>query len=266
MQMLFDHHTHSHHSFDGSEPIEALAEAAVSRGLHALAVTDHCDLGLQCVPNWEERLSGSMEEISKNRAAFQGKLTLLAGIELGQPLHDLQHAADVLGRFSYDLVIGSLHNLRETEDFYFLQDAGADPRMLLDRYFDELLEMTRWGGFDILAHLTYPYRYLGYTDTPPIACFEEKLREIFTGLAHGGKALELNTSGLVRSPGGRTSPGLWELRLFRECGGEFVTLGSDAHRCAHVGGGIREGLELLRAAGFRYQASFSRRRAAAFPI
>ena len=72
MQMLFDHHTHSHHSFDGSEPIEALAEAAVSRGLHALAVTDHCDLGLQCVPDWEERLSGSMEEISKNRAPFRG--------------------------------------------------------------------------------------------------------------------------------------------------------------------------------------------------
>ena len=198
------------------------------------------------------RLSGEADPAGRNRT--------------GAALHDLQRAADVLGRFSYDLVIGSLHNLRETEDFYFLQDAGADPRMLLDRYFDELLEMTRWGGFDILAHLTYPYRYLGYTDTPPIACFEEKLREIFTGLAHGGKALELNTSGLVRSPGGRTSPGLWELRLFRECGGEFVTLGSDAHRCAHVGGGIREGLELLRAAGFRYQASFSRRRAAAFPI
>ena len=138
--------------------------------------------------------------------------------------------------------------------------------MLLDRYFDELLEMTRWGGFDILAHLTYPYRYLGYTDTPPITCFEEKLREIFTSLARGGKALELNTSGLVRSPGGRTMPELWELCLFRECGGEFVTLGSDAHRSAHVGGGIREGLELLRAAGFRYQASFSRRRAAAVPL
>lgn len=204
--MLFDHHTHSCHSFDGSEPIEALAEAAVSRGLHALAVTDHCDLGLQCLPDWEERLSGSMEEISKNRAAFQGRLTLLAGIELGQPLHDLQRAADVLVRFPCDLVIGSLHNLRETEDFYFLQDAGADPQVLLDRYFDELLEMTRWGGFDILAHLTYPYRYLGYTDTPPITCFEEKLREIFTSLARGGKALELNTSGLVRSPAGGRCP------------------------------------------------------------
>ena len=253
---LLDHHTHSRHSPDGREPVAALVEAAFSEGVSTLAVTDHCDCGLQQVFDWEERLRGSAEETEAARLCIREGLTLLFGIELGQPLHDQKAAEDILGRYHYDLVIGSLHNLQETQDFYFLQDTEADPAVLLTRYFDELLEMARWGGFDILAHLTYPYRYLGYETTPPIASFEEQLREIFTSLAQNGKALELNTSGPARSPGGRMMPELWELRLFRSCGGELVTLGSDAHAAIHVGKQLREGQALLREAGFRYQTTY----------
>lgn len=253
---LFDHHTHSRHSPDGREPVSALVSAALAGGVSVLAVTDHCDCGLQQAPDWEERLRGSAEETGAARALAGEGLTLLFGIELGQPLHDLPAAGEILGRYRYDLVIGSLHNLRGTDDFYFLQDPGADRAGLLTCYFDELLELARWGGFDILAHLTYPYRYLGYEESPPIASFEERLREIFTCLARNGKALELNTSGPARAPGGRMMPELWELRLFRECGGELVTLGSDAHTAGQVGRQIRQGQELLREAGFRYQTTY----------
>ncbi len=266
MPQLFDHHTHSVRSFDGNHPVFALAKQAVERGVSILAVTDHCDLGLQCTADWEERLAGSIREIAEARKDFGGRLTLLTGIELGQPLHDLARAERILSENRFDLVLCSLHNLRETEDFYFFQDDRSRYAPLLERYFSELLEMTRWGNFDVLSHITYPYRYLGYQDTSPISSFEEILRELFTLLAQNGKALEINTSGLYRSPDGRTMPELWELRLFRECGGELVTLGSDAHRAEHVGGGIDAGLALLRAAGFRYQATFANRQSALHPI
>ena len=42
------------------------------------------------------------------------------------------------------------------------------------------------------------------------------------------------------------------LELFRGCGGELVTLGSDAHRPLDVGKGIAQAQELLRACGWRY--------------
>ena len=50
------------------------------------------------------------------------------------------------------------------------------------------------------------------------------------------------------------------LKLWRECGGEILTVGSDAHNTADLGAGIREGMELARECGFRYIAYFRERK------
>ena len=76
-------------------------------------------------------------------------------------------------------------------------------------------------------------------------------------LAERGKALEINTSGL-RGPIGETSPTLKYVKRFRELGGEYVTLGSDAHVTNHLGCAIPARQELLRDCGFRYFTTFDR--------
>jgi histidinol-phosphatase (PHP family) len=50
------------------------------------------------------------------------------------------------------------------------------------------------------------------------------------------------------------------LKLYKECGGEVITIGSDAHTSADIGAGIAEGQELLRAAGFMYFTVFRERK------
>lgn len=261
MAKIFDGHTHSRHSFDGSETIEAMCEAAVAAGVRSLTVTDHCDLGVSLLPDWRERLLGSAAEVETARTHFQGQLTLSYGVELGQAIHDMPAAQQVLALADYDVVLGSLHNLYQTEDFYFLQVKTGEKKALLGRYFEELLQLARTDTFDVLAHITYAYRYMGYGDNiPPVQTFESPLREIFTALAQSGKALELNTSGLYRSPKARAMPDLWELKLFKTCGGELVALGSDAHIAANIGRGIEEGQALLREAGFAYQAVYQARK------
>lgn len=265
--MLFDNHTHSRHSFDSSEELVNLCEAAVAQGLTGLAVTNHCDLGdFSLTENWPERLRACEVELQSLRERYRGRLLLRMGVELGQAIHDLPQAEQVLTLCPYDTVLASLHNIRNTEDFFYLQAEPRDRRAIISRYLDELLELTRWGRFCSLAHLTYPYRYLGYDDTPPIQDFEEQLRLLFTALAQSGKALEINTSGLYRRPPQHLMPQLWEVRLFRECGGELVSLGSDAHTAAHVGQGLQAGLAVLREAGFRYQAFFEQQIPALYPI
>ena len=47
------------------------------------------------------------------------------------------------------------------------------------------------------------------------------------------------------------------LALYREMGGEKVTVGSDAHRPEDVGCFIRQRQELLRECGFRYFTTFT---------
>lgn len=261
MERIFDGHTHSHHSFDGRETVEAMCRAAVSTGICGLTVTDHCDLGVQALPDWRERVLGSVREVQAVRGRFEGQLTLCCGVELGQAIHDMPMARQVLAMADYDVVLGSLHNLYETGDFYFLQDSTCDKKALLRQYFEELLALAKTDTFDVLAHLTYAYRYMGYgCDVLPVQSFEPLLREIFTVLAQNGKALELNTSGLYRSPKARAMPDLWELKLFKACGGEFVALGSDAHIATNIGQGLAEGQALLREAGFMYQAVYRARK------
>jgi histidinol-phosphatase (PHP family) len=50
------------------------------------------------------------------------------------------------------------------------------------------------------------------------------------------------------------------LRMYRELGGEIVTVGSDAHRPNGMGQGIREAYELLTQCGFRYVCTYDRRK------
>ena len=75
------------------------------------------------------------------------------------------------------------------------------------------------------------------------------INEILSTLARNGKALEINTSGL-RRPGGMLLPTAEYVRQFRELGGKYVTLGSDAHTPEHMAIGMREGIAAAKEAGF----------------
>jgi histidinol-phosphatase (PHP family) len=255
---LFDSHTHSLHSVDARDSVDALCRAALQAGLEGIAITDHCDMGHLRLPDWRERLERSLCDAQDAAGVFSGRLQVRVGIELGQALHEPELSREVL-RLPFDVVLASVHNLRDTDDFFYLSGGGIDQRRrLLDRYFTELLQVAEQADFDVLAHLTYPYRYFGYgDDTPPITEFEQPLRAIFTALSRRNKALELNLSPL-RHPGALqpTLPGLWELGLFRDCGGELVTLGSDAHRSEQVGRCLVQGAALLHKAGFSRQVFF----------
>ena len=74
-----------------------------------------------------------------------------------------------------------------------------------------------------------------------------------------GKALEINTSGL-RQPIGKTMPTEDFVRRFKELGGEYLTLGSDAHFTQHVGANIDEGYAIAERCGFEYVTYFENRK------
>ena len=89
--------------------------------------------------------------------------------------------------------------------------------------------------------------------------FDDVTDEIFKTLIANGKALEINTSGL-RQPIGKTMPTENYVRRFRELGGKFLTLGSDAHFTEHVGAGIDDGYAIAESCGFEYVTYFENRK------
>jgi len=261
---LMDYHTHSTCSPDAKHCIADLAQAAVIRGLSEICVTDHYDIdGIDGVgPDDTYDVREYAGQLEYARALVRDRLVLVSGVELGEAAHDPGKARALLDAYPYDFVLGSLHNLRGTDDFFALRyESVAACQPLIERYIQELIEMARRGDFDAVGHLTYPLRYMigKYRLPVDFRPFEDGLRALFTLLAQSGKGLEVNTSGL-RGALKDTMPDLWCLKLFRRCGGEIVTVGSDAHTIQDIGSHIADGYRLLSAAGFTHVASFRQRK------
>ena len=196
-----DMHTHTDNSPDGNHSTMYLCECAEQTGLRAIAFTDHCEVDAYYKDHYDRAAFQAYFEVVKARSVFRGRLIVAAGIELGQPAYDPALAEHILSKFDYDVVIGSVHNLRGRKDFYFMEYDGftdSDLDAMVEEYLKELLTMVQWGGFDILAHLTYPLRYMVGENHRNIDLnrHSDLIDEILRQAARSGKALEINTSGL----------------------------------------------------------------------
>ena len=265
-----DCHNHSNCSPDGDNSVLEMRLRAGELGLWAHTLTDHCEC--QKFPTrYRPRVQRTWEEMAAQLPREGENLPrFYRGIELGQPNQDEAAAREALAGRDYDFIIGSIHNIRGFEDFFYLDYSQLEPGyidQLLATYWEEELEVIRWGEFDSLGHLTYPLRYIEGDHGIPVDLkrHQEAIDQVFRALIQNGKALEVNTSGL-RQKIGRTLPDLPLLRRYRELGGELVTLGSDAHSTKDLGRGIDEGMDLLKEAGFRYFALYEQRRPLLLPL
>ncbi len=276
-----DLHVHTRNSPDGSGTVREYIARAETIGLAIFGITDHVEMNRFFAPehyalpprdDWEIETSygekcweASLSEITASRSS--GKTRVLCGMEMGQPNADFSLCESVIRDVRLDYVIASLHELSDQPDFYGLHYDTISVSALLRQYFEELESICRWGKFDILAHMTYPFRYIPREKIAALdrAPLEAQIRACLQELIRNDCALEVNTSGL-RQVYGKTLPTLDILRLYRELGGTYITLGSDAHTPNDLAAGISEGLALVKAAGFREIYFFEKRDARAIPI
>lgn len=256
---LTDMHTHCILSFDGNDTCDELCSSAIDKGIKTLAITDHCDIDgndfdalKYCSEQFEETLN------TKNK--YKSNLEVLQGIEIGQGIYRKTLTEKVINTFDYDFILGSLHNLENMEDFYFLDYKKYDVYNLLERYFSDLLELCKWGAFDSLAHLTYPLRYIVAREkiNVDMSKFDELIEAIFESLVKNDKALEINTSGLFMDIND-TLPNIEYVKRFKKIGGKYITIGSDSHYADRIGQGIEKGYEIAVKSGFNSVTKFVKR-------
>lgn len=266
-QFLSDSHMHSSASFDGFSPVEEMARAAWEHGMDSITITDHRDCSTFLFDNSRAMMECSRFMVKQAAADWEGKLEVLFGVELGEPLQDLHAAEEVERAGPYDFILGSLHNLKGEEDFYFLHYEKEDSEELLSRYFSELLQMVQWGRFDSLAHLTYPFRYMRHVapEKTEITRFLPQIDLIFEDIIRRGIALEVNASG-YRQEIGVPLPDESLVRRYYEKGGRMITIGADAHIPRDTGAGIPRVLEMLRRIGFSHYTLFRKREPVRIPI
>lgn len=247
-----DCHMHCEASEDSETPVSALVDVAVQKGLDTIAVTDHVEL--VCFREGAYDIAAEESWRLLGEAAVPADFTLLCGIELGEPCFDTALADRLLSAHEYDFVLASQHRLSDAlPDYYYIDFSDwSDERIIeeMRRYFCELMRVADWNGFDSLAHLTYPFRYLPASwrngDYSP---WLSEIDAIFDTLIQNDKALEINTSG-IRKGQGMTSPDEPLIRRYFERGGRRITLGSDAHRAGEVGADLEAAWAMASAIGF----------------
>lgn len=265
-QNLMDMHTHSDNSFDGKQCCMLLCEKAVELGAAGIAITDHCEIDSK-TEDFRALCSNQFVETYQCKRYFEGRLLVLQGIELGQAIYNKPLAEKILNNYIYDFVLGSIHNLPDTEDFYFLDYDQYDIQNLFMKYFEKILELCLWGEFDSLAHLNYPFRYISEEQAKRVdtKAFGEIIDAIFESLIKNSKALEINTSGLSM-PMKQTLPGVEYIKRFKELGGEYITIGSDAHHSNNIFSGIEEGMDIAKSCGFTHMTIYYRHEPVLVPI
>ena len=260
---LADYHTHTKFSPDARHPMTEMAEAAIAMGLQEICFTDHVEplvwggTELRGLYDW----SLLKEDFAKVQADVGDRIQLRLGIELG----DAQWAPDHIDRLlqgapELDFVIGSIHLMSRRfggEDlYYFSPEDDVQARAGLADYLEQVQLMAEYGRFNVLGHLTLPLRYLNENKGFHLTFdgFEAEIESILKTLIANGCGIELNTN-----RGNTPLPDAKWLRMYRELGGEIITLGTDSHDPSYVGRAIRERQELLRQCGFKRFCTFEKR-------
>ena len=278
--MLIDCHNHTHNSPDGeNESVLERCARAAELGIGVLAVTDHCEVnrffslahyGVE--PNGYDTYDFgrdfelSMQENTAAKAHTPAGVKLLCGIELGQATHELALAEHVYADVRLDFVIGSMHQLPGWDDFAFLDYSKVDAAALFHENLQEIARLASTDTYDVLGHITYALRYMAAAGIHlELAPYREELAEIFRIVIAKGKGIEINTSGL-RQPAKETLPSLEIVKFYRSLGGEILTVGSDAHCTKDVAADLDAAREVAKEAGFRYLASFEKRKPSFYAI
>jgi len=255
---MFDFHMHSRVSFDGHDTGEALAKAALAKGLKEICFTDHLDYD----PSGE--MQGLTFETEDYNAEYDWLdipgLKIRRGMEFGLTVDNRDQFRQDLQRRHWDFVLGSVHFVNEQDIYYkeFWQDKTVEQAVRL--FLEETLKcVEHHDDYDVLGHLSYICKARANPDPKPLYLkdHQEIVDEILKILVRKGKGMEINTSGVDRC--GDFLPGEAFFRRFKELGGEIVTVGSDAHTADRVGQYSDRACEMMKDI-FGYVCTFEDRK------
>ncbi len=266
---LFDYHLHSFHSPDGSMELETIVQRARELGLTEICITDHVEVDSSYGDDWQtspETLRALLNDLKRMQELTNGFVK--KGVELGFPDYNPGTVKDMVSLVNpddFDFIIVSLHQyhgISPLTDTFFKERTLAEAAAAYIKEINERIREFPTEYYDVLGHIDFVVKGSHGYDDPSLSLsfFEEELRELFRFLIDKGKSLEVNTSAYRALPGHKLH-GLDWLTLFAQMGGEYVTIGSDAHKKEQIGYRLADALDLVRAAGIPYFATFDQRQA-----
>lgn len=253
---LVNCHTHTELCGHGEGSVLDMAAAAAKAGVSLLVFTEHYPLtarfdsqGDSAVPAC--RMGEYFEGIERARTLFPS-MEVVCGIEfdwLGDA-EDRPHAAADLDRF--DTVLASVHFLNEWPldhpDLSLVRwRTPGEADVIWRAYFERwcAAAVSREHPFDIMAHPDLVKKFGIYPSFSVEALYDDAVEALLAS----GRMVEVNTSGAYCA----CKEMYPSLGLLERCcrAGIPCSVGSDAHRPAHIVRGIEDAYRLMYEAGYR---------------
>lgn len=223
MQYLADTHMHSIYSYDGQMCIFDMIKKGISLGLKYMAFTEHLEFSQITIKQFLNRYQVYSDEIDRLQEQFP-EIILIKGVEFTNPEKYLQEL-EMVNTLDLDYIIGSNHD--------FPKD---NSELEILKYYKRILAMAKQGGIDSMGHLDYLRRKFddSFLNNDALRKIRNDiLKEIYSYLLKNNISLEINSSA-VRRNNLDSFPSNEKLKLYEACGGEKVTIGSDAHRLNEI--------------------------------
>ncbi len=238
--------------------MELQIKRALELGLDELCFTDHVDYFSYSSESLGDRTK-YFREIEEMRKKFSG-IRIRAGLEFGIQRHTVKKYETLFERYrdKLDFVLLSVHEIDDKDLWSAEYQIGKTQDEYNIGYYEELLNiMKNFHDYSVLAHLDLMVRY-DKKGVYPFVKVRDIVTEILRRAIDEHKGIEMNASSW-RYGLKDTQPSREILRLYRDMGGEILTLGSDAHTPDYLYAHMNEARDILKnEIGFRYFCTFDK--------
>jgi len=256
--MLYKQNLHQHSTYDdGRDAPEEVILAAIEKGFDSIGFSGHSYM------YWVENISMTLEgteqykkEIAMLKEKYADKIKVFCGLEV-----DVFSEIDLSG---YDYLIGSLHYLKNGDEFipvdrtkesmqnvindYF----GGDALGCAKKYYEHMSELYTYGSFDIIGHfdLIAKHNETGRFFDENSKEYRELALSAMESLRGKIPFFEVNTGGISRGYRKNPYPNEFIVKAFHKMGFGAI-ISSDCHNKDYLDIHFKESEELLKSCGYK---------------
>lgn len=256
--MFYDYHMHCSYSADSTTPMKDMIEKSIELSLKEICFTDHVDYDIIGNPNIYVDYDKYFKDLDSYSKEYSDKISIKKGIEMGFQNHLLEKCSKDIKKHDFDFVIASIHTIDRNELYTGDYHKGKTQHEAYEGYYSRLLDMVKtFHEFSVLGHLDLIKRYGNFDNVLDDSIFSNYIEEILKKIIADGKGIEINTS-CFRYNLPDLTPSRNILKMYKDLGGEIITMGSDSHNPSQIAFKFEYINDVLIDLGYRYICRFNK--------
>jgi histidinol-phosphatase (PHP family) len=245
--MLYDMHIHTEFSRDSQADLEQYFIKAKKLGLDKICMTDHIDFEIPYYDYKDDSFDYERLKLKATDLSVQYDIKPIIGAEIGYRKSLHQRVDSLIKNSDFKAILFSVH---QDDEYSFARiSKSLSVEESIERYFNQLLDLVTSGlDFDIVTHIDFVFRYL--EDKTLFYNYKSQYQNILKEVVKNDIVLEFNTASTLYF--GNLDFYHFILEIYKELGGQNISLGSDSHEVLSYKRDFDQAIEIIKQHGFDY--------------